>query len=82
MTSGIAIILTALGIVPKLRGIGTPLGTPLIVSGFIEGGWRVALLQGLLIILSFVIFYPFFKKADNEAYEQEVSAEKTIASEA
>lgn len=71
----LAIIGTATGILPRLRGIGTPLGTPIGVNGFIEGGWRVAVFQILLIGVSFLIYYPFFKKADAVALEEERKAE-------
>ncbi|MOA53804.1 cellobiose phosphotransferase system IIC component [compost metagenome] len=49
------------------------MGTPVVVSGFIDGGWKVALFQVLLIILSYVIYYPFFKKIDNQEYKQETA---------
>lgn len=71
----LAIVGTAIGILPKLRGIGTPLGTPIGITGFIEGGWRVAVFQILLIGVSFLIYYPFFKKADSAALEEEIKSE-------
>ncbi|WP_315108936.1 PTS transporter subunit EIIC [Clostridium intestinale] len=71
----IAIVATSVGLIPRLRSIGTPLGTPIGVNGFIEGGWRVAMLQIILIGLSFLIYYPFFKKADSAAYEEEIKGE-------
>jgi PTS system cellobiose-specific IIC component len=83
INSALAIAATAMGIIPKLRGIGSPLGTPILVNGFIEGGWRIAAFQALLVVISFVMYYPFFKKADAEALEEEVKAEaKTTAVEA
>ncbi|MBA9087937.1 PTS system cellobiose-specific IIC component [Fontibacillus solani] len=68
----LSIIATSVGILPPLRGIA-PMGTPVVVSGFIDGGWKVALFQVLLIILSYVIYYPFFKKIDNQEYKQETA---------
>jgi cellobiose PTS system EIIC component len=79
----LAIVATAMGIIPKLRGIGTPMGTPVVVRGFIEGGWRVAVFQAVLVVVSFLIYYPFFKKADAAALEEENKTEaKTTAVEA
>lgn len=72
----LAIAGTAVGFLPKLRGIGTPLGTPIGVTGFVEGGWRVAVFQILLIGVSFLIYYPFFKKADAIALEDEIKVEE------
>lgn len=75
VSSGLAIIGTAVGLLPRLRGIGSPLGTPIVVNGFIEGGWRVAAFQILLVGISFLIYYPFFKKADAEALKEESNIE-------
>jgi PTS system cellobiose-specific IIC component len=76
----LALSLTALGILPRLRGIGSPLGTPVLVNGFIEGGWRIPAFQLLLIGISFAIYYPFFKKLDNEALAEEKRLESEEAS--
>lgn len=78
VNSVLAIIATSVGIIPRLRGIGTPMGTPIGVNGFIEGGWRVAIFQILLIGVSFLIYYPFFKKADATALEEEIESEVEI----
>jgi PTS system cellobiose-specific IIC component len=80
VNSVLAIIATATGIIPRLRGIGTPMGTPIIIRGFIEGGWRVAVFQAVLVAVSFLIYYPFFKKADAAALEEEAKAEVNATS--
>lgn len=67
----IAYILTAIGIVPRLAGITPASGMPVIFSGLMQGSWRIAVLQVLLVLLQMVVWYPFFRKADNEAYEME-----------
>lgn len=71
----LALSLTAAGILPRLRGIGSPLGTPILINGFIEGGWRIPAFQVLLIGISFAIYYPFFKKLDMEALAEEKKIE-------
>lgn len=76
VVSIIAIIATYTGLVPPLRGIGAPLGTPIFVNGFLEGGFRVALLQAVLLVVSFVMYYPFFKSLDKEAVKTEEAAEQ------
>lgn len=78
VNTGLAIVATAVGILPKLRGIGTPTGTPVIIRGFIEGGWRVAVFQALLVVVSFLIYYPFFKKSDAEALVEEAKNEAEL----
>lgn len=75
VSSGLAMIFTTIGILPRLRGIGTPMGTPIFINGFIEGGWRVAVFQVVLVGISFLIYYPFFRGADKEALEQEKAEE-------
>lgn len=62
---------TILNIVPRLMGTYLPLGTPLFLSGFLEGSWRVAALQIILIIVTILIYYPFFKMLDKNAYLEE-----------
>lgn len=67
----VAYILTAIGILPPLIGINVPVGTPIGLIGFIVGGWRVALFQMVIVVFSYFMYLPSFKKADEEAYEVE-----------
>lgn len=70
----IAYVLTSIGILPVLSGIQLPWSTPAVVLGFMLGGWRVALYQIGMIILSVLIYWPFFKIIDNKAYLEEHSS--------
>ncbi len=74
ITSSLGLAATYLGIIPKLRGLNAPTGTPVVVRGFLEGGWKVAVFQVLLVVISFLIYYYFFKKMDQEAYSKEIAA--------
>ncbi len=65
--------LTSIGVLPILSGVQLPWSTPCILLGFLLGGWRVALYQIFLIGLSVLIYYPFFKKIDNQAYIEETN---------
>lgn len=76
-TSSLAIIATMLNIVPRLNGIQVPLGTPIIMSGLIAGGWRVAVFQVVLAFVSAVVWYPFFRVIDREAVAMEEEAKAT-----
>lgn len=67
----IAYTLTYIGIVPRVAGMTPMSGMPIVLSGFMEGSWKIAALQILLLALSTIVWYPFFKKADREAYEIE-----------
>lgn len=71
----IAYALTAIGLVPRVAGMTPMSGMPIIFSGLMEGSWKIAVLQVVLVLLQMVVWYPFFKKADNEAYEIEMKAE-------
>jgi PTS system cellobiose-specific IIC component len=71
----IAYFLTVIGIVPRVAGMTPMSGMPIIFSGFMEGSWKIAVLQVALVGLSALVWYPFFRKADKEAYELEQKAE-------
>jgi PTS system cellobiose-specific IIC component len=62
----------ATGLVPPFSGVIVPWTTPPIISGFLVGGWRTALLQLIIIGISVVVYYPFFKKQDAITYKQEI----------
>ena len=55
---------TYIGLVPVSIGVEVPWTTPPIISGLLIGGWRVALWQFVMIVVSFVIYLPFIKKID------------------
>lgn len=57
-------ILMYVGILPLFNGVMVPWTTPPIISGFLIGGWRVALWQFVIIIISIVVYFPFIKKID------------------
>lgn len=71
----IAYFLTAIGIVPRVAGFTPMSGMPIIFSGLMEGSWKIAVLQVVLVGLSALVWYPFFRKADKEAYELEQNTE-------
>lgn len=70
-TAILAYVLTAIGVLPVLIGYQIPWTMPPIVSGFIQGGWQVALYQVFSIGLTFAIYYPFFKAIDKQAIIEE-----------
>lgn len=76
LCAAIAYIVTAIGIVPPLMGANVPLGTPIIIIALLQGSWKFAVLEILLVILTIFIYYPFFRIADNQAYTQEQGQEQ------
>lgn len=76
-------IAIATGIVPPLNGVAAPWTTPPIISGFLIGGWKFAVLQAFVLVESALIYFPFARaydkqllkqEAENEAAEQEAVA--------
>lgn len=79
LTPVISIILGYLGMVsgvlPRLPGIGAPLGTPVVLSGLLSGAsWRWGVFQALMLVMSYFTYLPFFRPLDKLAYENEQAA--------
>lgn len=64
-------VLMSFGILPYCNGISIPWTTPPIISGFIEGGWQLALWQGILLILQALMWYPVFRQLDQKELQLE-----------
>lgn len=64
-----------LGICPMYGGVLAPWTTPPILSGFIVGGWRAALLQVVILALSVIIYFPFIRAVDKMYQKQEQAVE-------
>jgi PTS system cellobiose-specific IIC component len=74
ITFTLSYVVTSLGIVPFLNGTEIATGTPVIFSGLLCGGWRVALWQIFLIVVQMCIYFPFFRVLDKQALEEEKNA--------
>lgn len=72
----IAYCATYIGLVPRVAGITPITGMPIILSGIMEGSWKIAALQVFLVCVQIVCWYPFFKKADNQALKEEIKREE------
>jgi PTS system cellobiose-specific IIC component len=67
----------AVGIVPRLSGTEINWTMPQIISGFLAQGWKTAVLQVVLIAITSIIWFPFFKIVDKQiSAEEGLSAEK------
>lgn len=64
----------SIGILNPFTGVMVPWTTPPIISGFIVGGWKAALLQIGVIVMSTVVYYPFMRMIDKESYNSEKEA--------
>lgn len=76
----IAVLITyfsiASGLISPFSGVMVPWTTPPILSGFFIGGWKAALLQLVIMIISIVIYYPFFKM--QESFRLKVNNEQKV----
>ncbi|MGN1382924.1 MAG: PTS sugar transporter subunit IIC [Eubacterium sp.] len=59
------------GLCPLYSGVVVPWTTPVIISGFLVGGWRTALLQAVVILISVAMYYPFARVLDRTYLAQE-----------
>lgn len=64
-------IMTLIGVLPYLNGVSLSTGTPVILSGFLTGGWQAAVWQIVLVALQFAVYFPFFRIVDKQAVEEE-----------
>ena len=60
-----------MGILPIMNGTDIPLGTPIILSGILCGGWKLGLWQIILVGIQMLCYFPFFKILDNQALKEE-----------
>lgn len=68
------------GLCPLYGATQVPWTCPPIISGFLIGGWRTALLQLIIFIISFLLYFPFVRRVDKlnlvkEAEEQQEADE-------
>lgn len=61
----------AIGFLEPFAGVTLPWSTPVIVSGLMVAGWKGALLQMIILGVSAIGYYPFFRVQDNLAYAKE-----------
>lgn len=54
----------ATGLCPLYGATQVPWTCPPIISGFLIGGWRSALLQIIIFVISFFVYLPFIRKVD------------------
>lgn len=67
----------AIGFMQPFAGVTLPWSTPAIISGFMVGGWQGAIVQILILIMSTLVYFPFFKIQDNMAYQNEQASEES-----
>lgn len=71
LSAGSTYLLIKIGVLPYLNGVQVPWTTPPVISGFLIGGWRVAIWQVIVLVISFLVYFPFAKSYDNMLFEKE-----------
>src|SRR5699024_3323774 len=66
-----------LGLFPIANGTHFPAGTPLGLNYFVNGSVSLLILQFLCVLLSEVIYYPFFREIDKQSLKDEQDAEES-----
>lgn len=64
----------ATGLCPLYSAVQVPWTCPPIISGFLIGGWRSALLQLVIFVVSFFVYLPFIRKVDKMNLASEANA--------
>lgn len=65
------------GLCPLYGATQVPWTCPPIISGFLVGGWRSALLQLVIFIISFFVYLPFIRRVDKMNLKAEKEAKET-----
>ena len=66
----------AVGFMQPFSGVTLPWSTPAVISGFMVAGWQGAAVQILILAMSVLVYFPFFKFQDNLACQNEAKADK------
>lgn len=73
----VAYVLTKVGLVAQFKGVQAIFGLPLGFHGAVQGSISIIILQIVIqLILSPLLWYPWFKRMDNQTYQIEQEAEK------
>lgn len=69
----LTVIATYMEIIPACIGFEILWTTPPLISGFIQGGWKLAAWQRFMLVLQGAMWYPVFRHLDQEALKEEES---------
>lgn len=64
-----------LGLMPAPIGLIGATSVPIFFSGIMQGSWRIGVFQIVIVLLSMVVYYPFFKAVDKQACAEEAAVE-------
>lgn len=64
------------GIIPPFNGLVVPWTTPAVISGFIVGGWKAAIWQFLMLLMTVGLYWPFARKYDRILLNEEQATQE------
>lgn len=64
----------SIGFLSPFGGVQVPWTTPVIISGFLLGGFKAAAVQLIILAASVIIYFPFVNRQDKECLRQEKEA--------
>lgn len=71
ISMGLTYIVIKIGLIPLFNGVYVPWTTPPIISGFLVGGWKTAIWQALMLVMTFFVYLPFVRSYDKMLYSEE-----------
>ncbi len=71
ISCGLTYIAMYIGMIPRPAGFQIPWTTPILISGLIQGGWKLALWQIFMFVMQMGIWYPFFRIQDRKYLREE-----------
>ncbi len=63
-----------MGFVGPFSAVQVPWTTPMVLSGFIVGGWSAAVLQIAVFCMTVCVYFPFFKYLDKLTMQEEANS--------
>lgn len=69
--ASVSYFVCSIGLIPIPNGVQIPWTCPPIISGFLLGGWRMAIWQVAVIVVEMAMYYPFFKYSDRKILAEE-----------
>lgn len=69
------------GLVAKPAGIAVPWTMPPLISGYLATGGKISgsVMQLVNLLITFVIYYPFFRMWDFQKWKEESEADQTAS---
>lgn len=65
-----------IGFLNPFGAVQVPWTTPVVISGFLIGGWKAALIQLIILVVSVLVYLPFVKRQDSVWVAEQLANEQ------